>query len=256
MNLTEAKLAPIKNRSQILVFDKKWKFLESCNTIAETGSFENIFDELYFLQGYEKEFNKLATGDSYKLHCVWADFFGEESYYDFIIKAYSLEEVEGFMLIAYDFKEQYEKTIDLQQERNVSAIERSELKRKFEKVEEEKALIEKLYDENTSDAPREFVFIKTDLMWVNVSLGSILYFEAYGDYIKVHTDKKIYIIYNRMKNVEEKLSSRDFIRIHRSFIVRIDKIDNIETSNLQLGGKILPLGNMYRKELLEKISHI
>jgi DNA-binding LytR/AlgR family response regulator len=59
-----------------------------------------------------------------------------------------------------------------------------------------------------------------------------------------------------MKNVEEKLSSRDFVRIHRSFIVRIDKIDNIDSSNLQLGDKILPLGNMYRKDLLEKISHI
>lgn len=252
MNLAEIKLAPVKNRSQILVFDKAWSFIESCNTLVKIDKISNFSDELYFLQGYEKEFEKLNEGESYKLYCVWANFFGEESYYDFIIKSTAAH----FFVIIYDFKDQYEKTIDLQQERNVSSIERSELQRKFEKVEEEKALIEKLYNENISDAPREFVFIKTDLMWVNVSLKSILYFEAYGDYIKVHTEKKIYVIYNRMKNIEEKLSSRDFIRIHRSFIVRIDKINNIETSNLQLGDKILPLGNMYRKDLLEKISQI
>ncbi|MEQ8240731.1 MAG: LytTR family DNA-binding domain-containing protein [Cyclobacteriaceae bacterium] len=239
-------------RSQIIVLDKEWNFIESCNTLVKIDKINNFFDELFFLQGYQKEFAKLHDGESHKLYCVWANFFGEESYYDFIIKS----SLDNFFVIIYDFKEQYEKTIDLQQERNVSSIERSELQRKFEKVEEEKALIEKLYNENISDVPREFVFIKTDLMWVNVSLKSILYFEAYGDYIKVHTEKKIYVIYNRMKNVEEKLSSRDFIRIHRSFIVRIDKINNIETSNLQLGDKILPLGNMYRKDLLEKISQI
>ncbi|MFT5641097.1 MAG: hypothetical protein ACI9A7_001199 [Cyclobacteriaceae bacterium] len=256
MNLTEAKLAPIKNRSQILVFDEKWNFKESCNTIVDIDKIDDVFQELFFLQGYEREFGKLGVGESYKLYCIWVNFFGEESYYDFIVKRFESDGESGFLIINYDFKDQYEKTIELQQERNVSVIERSALKRKYDKIEEEKILIEKLYEENISDAPREFVFIKTDLLWVNINLNNILYFEAYGDYIKVHTDKKIYVIYNRMKNVEEKLSSRDFVRIHRSFIVRIDKIDNIDSSNLQLGDKILPLGNMYRKDLLEKISHI
>lgn len=255
MNLKEVKLKPLDNASQILVFDENLKFIESCNTIAEI-TVENPLGELYFLDGFDTVFQDLAVDESYILQCVGVSFFGRESCYDFHILHTQEEGKSRLVICVYDFNEQYAKLLDLQQERNVTAIKESELQRKFLEVEKEKEVIEKLYKDSASDSPREFVFIRTDQMWVNVDLNSILYFEAYGDYIKVHTDSKVYIIHSTMKKLEEKISSKDYARIHRSYIVRIDKIDNIEVGNLQMGDKILPVGNSYRKELIDKLDQL
>lgn len=255
MNLKEVKLKPLEESSQILLFDENLKFLESCNTMVEVPK-ENPLEELYFLDGFDTIFKDLAVSDTYILQCVSVSFFGRESSYDFHIHHLEEEGKSRLAICAYDFKEQYAKLLDLQQERNVAAIKESALQRKFLEVEREKELIEKLYADLSSDTPREFVFIRTDQMWVNVDLNSIYYFEAYGDYIKVHSDSKVYIIHNTMKKLEERLSPKDYARVHRSYMVKIDKIQNIEVGNLQINEKILPVGNSYRKDLIEKLNQL
>lgn len=255
MNLKEVKLKPLNEGSQILVFDESLKFLESCNTLVEIKS-DNPLGELYFLDGLDTIFGDLAEDESYVLQCVGVSFFGKESCYDFHIIHKKEDGKSRLVICVYDFNEQYAKLLDLQQERNVTAIKESELQRKFLEVEKEKEVIERLYRDSAIDTPREFVFIRTDQMWVNVDLNSIFYFEAYGDYIKVHTDSKVYIIHSTMKKLEDKLSSKDYARIHRSYIVRIDKIENIEVGNLQMNDKILPVGNSYRKDLVDKLDQL
>lgn len=98
------------------------------------------------------------------------------------------------------------------------------------------------------------LFIKTDSLLVSLDIGSINYLEAYGDYVKIHTDDKTHVVYSKFKSVEDKLSPNEFIRIHRSYIVRLDKIKNIDQGNLQLGDKILPVSSSYRSGLLERIK--
>ncbi len=98
------------------------------------------------------------------------------------------------------------------------------------------------------------IFIKADSMLTNVSLQDITWVESFGDYVKVNTDKKIYTIYSTLKAVEDKLPSTHFIRVHRQFIVNLDKIHNIEQTNLQIDKKIIPIGTSYREQLMKRIS--
>lgn len=98
------------------------------------------------------------------------------------------------------------------------------------------------------------IFIKVDSLLVNFNLDQILYIEASGDYIKIHTGNKPTIVHCKLRTVEERLSSNNFVRVHRSFIVRLDMIKNIDNANLQVGSKIIPISNSYRSNLMSKIS--
>jgi DNA-binding LytR/AlgR family response regulator len=99
-------------------------------------------------------------------------------------------------------------------------------------------------------------FIKIDSMLVNFDLKDILWVEANGDYVMINTSSKEHKLLTKLKNIEEKLPAKDFVRVHRSFIVRIDKIRNIDNANLLIGNHIIPISNSYRNNLLEKISTI
>jgi DNA-binding LytR/AlgR family response regulator len=115
-----------------------------------------------------------------------------------------------------------------------------------------KANIEK----NTAPASQKNpdIYLKIDSLLVRFNLQGILWIEAYGDYVKVKTAPQVYVVYATLRSVEEALPASEFIRIHRSYIVRIDKIVNIDATNLQIEKKILPIGSSYRKKLLEKIN--
>ncbi len=97
------------------------------------------------------------------------------------------------------------------------------------------------------------IFIKVDSLLVNLNLDHILWIEASGDYIKIHTSYKIFIVHTKIKTVEELLPAKDFVRVHRSYLVRIDKIKNIDNTNLQIEHKIVPISNSYRNMLLKRI---
>lgn len=98
------------------------------------------------------------------------------------------------------------------------------------------------------------IFLKVDSLLVNFNLSDINFIEAYGDYVKVHTDSKVYTIYATLKGVESKLPKTEFIRIHRSYIVRIDKIQNIDNSNIQVLNEVIPVSNTYKPQLMERIN--
>ena len=98
------------------------------------------------------------------------------------------------------------------------------------------------------------VFMKVDSLLVSFNLKDVQYIEAYGDYVKIHTEAKTFVVHTKLRTMEDTLPERDFARVHRSFIVRIDKIKNIDISNLQIGTKIIPISNSYRPQLFEKIQ--
>lgn len=100
------------------------------------------------------------------------------------------------------------------------------------------------------------VFVKADSLLHNVSVDSILYLEAFGDYVKIHTENKILMVLSTLKSFEGKVPSDCFVRVHRSFIVNVKKIDNIDPSNLQIGSRVIPVSPAYREELLSKINLI
>ena len=80
--------------------------------------------------------------------------------------------------------------------------------------------------------------------------------EALKDYVVINTDNARYTIHSTMKEIEKKFSKADFIRVHRSFIVRIDKIVAIEQNNLimEKDKKLIPIGGSYKDDLHNKLN--
>lgn len=107
--------------------------------------------------------------------------------------------------------------------------------------------------ENHEDVQKG-IYIKIDSLLVHFNLSDIVYVEAFGDYVKIHTPDKVYTAYATMKNVESRLPNNEFMRIHRSFIVRLDQIQNIDSTTLQIMNHILPISGTYRADLLKQIN--
>jgi DNA-binding LytR/AlgR family response regulator len=93
---------------------------------------------------------------------------------------------------------------------------------------------------------------------VKLKTEDIYFIEALKDYVVIHTAETRYTIHSTMKEIENKMGTADFIRVHRSFIVRLDKIASIEFPNLTLekDKKVIPIGGSYRDDLNAKIKMV
>ncbi|MCS4054368.1 LytR/AlgR family response regulator transcription factor [Salinibacter ruber] len=115
-------------------------------------------------------------------------------------------------------------------------------------------------EEDTTESPHladtsaEHVFLKDGRRLIRVALKDIQWIKAQGDYMLVQAESDRYMINSTMKELDEKLPSSQFIRIHRSHIVRIDQIKDIEDTTLIIDGKMLPIGPSYQDELIERIQ--
>lgn len=105
---------------------------------------------------------------------------------------------------------------------------------------------------------KDYIFVKNKSKLIKISVEDLFYVEALKDYVNFHSRHGKYTIHSTMKDVESKLPGDFFARVHRSFIVNIDKILSIEHVNgrLQLEGleKSVPIGGSYKEELLEKFN--
>jgi len=104
------------------------------------------------------------------------------------------------------------------------------------------------------EMPPGSLFIKDGTKLIQVDLGDILFIEAVREYIKIVTPVKKYLIHKSMKSVEANLPHANFIRIHKSYIVAINKIDSIEGNTIIIGDHILPVSRQLKDEILEKIT--
>lgn len=124
---------------------------------------------------------------------------------------------------------------------------------KNKEVEKERDLLYSLVENKDS---KEFIFVKANSRLVKLNTKDIYYVEALKDYVVINTLDSRYTIHSTMKDIEKKLPSDQFTRVHRSYIVRLDKISAIEYPNLHLekDKKIIPIGGSYRDDLVNKIN--
>lgn len=112
-----------------------------------------------------------------------------------------------------------------------------------------------LGENNNSQAYEEaFIYLKADKKMVKVLLRDILYVESLKDYVRVKTLNKTVTAYQRISYLEEKLPENKFIRIHRSYIIAMDKVEAYSTPYVEIGGKEIPIGRNYRSEALKALN--
>lgn len=100
----------------------------------------------------------------------------------------------------------------------------------------------------------EFLFIRDSNIIRRLKITDILYAEAMGDYVKLHVDKKFYAIHTTLKAVEERLTAANFIRVHRSYVVAINKIDSLRDGTIIIGDKSIPVADAYRAVLNKRMN--
>ncbi len=102
----------------------------------------------------------------------------------------------------------------------------------------------------------DHIFIKADGKLIRLNNSEILYIESMGDYVKFVTPEKKYVTHNTIKNLEEKVSKLDFMKVHRSYIININKISNIRESGLYINGTEIPISKAHKQEVLKRLNII
>lgn len=107
---------------------------------------------------------------------------------------------------------------------------------------------------NNSVEGRNFIHLRADYSLVKVPLNNLLYVEGLEDYCKFYFENDPPMIFRiTMKALMEKLPENDFIRIHRSYIVRLDKAKKSRANTIYIAGMELPIGRLYKDQLLEQL---
>lgn len=125
--------------------------------------------------------------------------------------------------------------------------------------------VNKFFEESSATFPRlsgeiqiekeDFMFVRSDRKMVKVNFKDIVFIESLSDYIKIHLEgPKVLVTRDTLSNIEAKLPTSDFIRIHRSFMVSIQKIESFTSDTIGIGKQEIPISRSYRDAVLEKLS--
>jgi len=102
----------------------------------------------------------------------------------------------------------------------------------------------------------DYIFVKSDYKLFKIELNDLIYVEGLKDYVKyytVHSEKPILSL-KSMKSLEEELSNKNFMRVHRSFLVNLKKITTIERNRIVFGGKYIPISEKYKENFQKFID--
>lgn len=99
-----------------------------------------------------------------------------------------------------------------------------------------------------------FIFVKTEYKIQKIYLNDILFIEGLKDYISIYTNAERIITLQSMKKIDEALPNHQFVRVHKSYIVALDKIESIERSRIIIGDKVIPIGDTHRDYFFKMIE--
>lgn len=102
--------------------------------------------------------------------------------------------------------------------------------------------------------PAEYIFVRTNSIVTRIKVNDIVYVQGSGEYVNINTSNECSTIHCSLKKIEESLPSGRFYRLHRSYLVAIDRIDSVENNTAYSGKHLLPIGEQYKSELMRKLA--
>lgn len=100
----------------------------------------------------------------------------------------------------------------------------------------------------------ESFFVRSDRKMIKICFDEILFIESLADYIKIHLTDKTVVTRETISNIEAKLPQKDFIRVHRSFIVSLANIHSFTSEFVEINKKQIPISRSYKKAVLEMLG--
>jgi len=98
------------------------------------------------------------------------------------------------------------------------------------------------------------LYVKTDSKIIKIILKDLLYVEALADYVILHTTLQKHVVHSTMKGIEKRLSGSEFMRIHRSFIINVEKVESIEDLSVVINNKFIPIGASYKEIFMKRLN--
>ena len=102
----------------------------------------------------------------------------------------------------------------------------------------------------------DYIFLKENKKMVKVYFENILYFESIKDYVKITTNRKSVLTKQLLSFFEETLNTTDFLRIHKSYIVAVKKIDAYSSSSIEIENTEIPIGRKYKESVIEVLDNL
>ena len=217
-----------------LAVDKLKNFISKVPLLDLAGTFDNGLDAFDFLQS--------NTIDLLFLDIQMEQFTGLQLLHALhtrphiiIVSAYGEYAVQGF---EYDVTDYLLKPYSF--ERFLKAV---------NKVQTEMAS-----NPPAQPLPKDYIFLKTEYRMVRINLCDILYIEGKGAYLHVITDTTRIMTLLSFKEIESLLPAKQFIRIHKSYLIAINKIDNIERNVVKIANMRIPIGKSYLKDFYLRLQ--
>ncbi|NLP58912.1 LytTR family DNA-binding domain-containing protein [Lutibacter sp. B1] len=107
-----------------------------------------------------------------------------------------------------------------------------------------------------SEDKNDFIFVRSDRKMIKIDFSEIHYIESLSDYIKIHIDNKTVVTRETITSIEAKLPQKDFLRIHRSFIVSIPKMESFTNEFIEINKKALPISRSYKNNVLFRLENV
>ena len=181
--------------------------------------------DLLFLDIQMPDINGLSIADKLEKQPI---FIFSTAHSKYALDGFNLNAVD-FLLKPYDF------------DRFLKAVEKAKTQIEYN-------------SSQTSSTTGAFILIKHDYQNVKIFLSDILFVEALDNYIKIHTTTKNYITLMSMKLIISTLPAQEFIRVHKSFIVRLDKIKSFNKESIAISNTKIPIGRVYLQDFLKQTS--
>ena len=126
--------------------------------------------------------------------------------------------------------------------------------------------VNKFLDENVVVKPEpisgliheksDFIFVRSDRKMIKINFSDMYYVESLSDYIKIHIINKAIVTRETITSIEAKLPQKDFMRVHRSFIVSIPKIVSFTNEFIEVNKKAIPISRSYKKDVLSRLEKV
>ena len=111
----------------------------------------------------------------------------------------------------------------------------------------------------TQDIPvanGDFFFVRSDRKMIKINFSELDYVESLADYVKIHSNAKVVITRETISSIEAKLPKKDFLRVHRSFIVSINKIESFTNEFIEIQNKAIPISRSYKNDVKHRLDNV
>jgi DNA-binding LytR/AlgR family response regulator len=105
-----------------------------------------------------------------------------------------------------------------------------------------------------AESEEAYIYLKVDKRMVKVPLKDILYIESLKDYVRIKTTSKTLVTHQKISYLEEKLPEECFLRIHRSYMVSLSKVESYSSTTINVPGQELPIGRNYKNQVLAVLN--